>query len=468
MKYLINPALLLLFTVPCLFEVLLHRQSETLRECEAALLSLQWMFILCLAVWCSALLLWTISLNDVPLIGLVMVAIVTHIVCRTVHPATDAPNLLFGLSLGKCAFILLRRDDGRNSGAFDTRYTSLVTYLVGLVVLLAFASLWHLDITNNFYHGPRWMGLWNNPNDYGMLMGAGMLLAVGLLAASLKSIRLRPTPARQEVQGPKSEGKKQKAEMEKRKAVASGQQSVVGSQNPLRSLAAVKSAIGNWRSAILLVAAFMMGVGLVMSYSRGAWLGTAVGLLYLVKAYGKFKWRWVLPPVLLIAAVVWFFWGSTSDKAPWFVKRADLGRPSAQHRVVAWKAGFEIMRDHPFGVGWNKAVETYQKKYSPPEGGAAAIATNDYLMLGTQLGIPGLACFVAYVALCFRKCPHLTLVLSPPAGSGEGIKIACRAGTLAMLVAFWFDGGLFKLATASVFWILLELGAERRPKAING
>jgi predicted phage tail protein len=37
---------------------------------------------------------------------------------------------------------------------------------------------------------------------------------------------------------------------------------------------------------------------------------------------------------------------------------------------------------------------------------------------------------------------------------------ACRAGALALLVAFWFDGGLFTLATASVFWILLELGTS--------
>jgi hypothetical protein len=28
-----------------------------------------------------------------------------------------------------------------------------------------------------------------------------------------------------------------------------------------------------------------------------------------------------------------------------------------------------------------------------------------------------------------------------------------------LLVTFWFDGGLFTLATASVFWILLELGS---------
>jgi hypothetical protein len=29
-----------------------------------------------------------------------------------------------------------------------------------------------------------------------------------------------------------------------------------------------------------------------------------------------------------------------------------------------------------------------------------------------------------------------------------------------LLVGFWFDGGLFKLATAAPFWILLELGRE--------
>jgi hypothetical protein len=39
-----------------------------------------------------------------------------------------------------------------------------------------------------------------------------------------------------------------------------------------------------------------------------------------------------------------------------------------------------------------------------------------------------------------------------------GNQIACRAGALTLLVAFWFDGGLFKLATAAVFWVLLELG----------
>jgi len=34
----------------------------------------------------------------------------------------------------------------------------------------------------------------------------------------------------------------------------------------------------------------------------------------------------------------------------------------------------------------------------------------------------------------------------------------CRAAATVLMVGFWFDGGLFDLATASTFWILLELG----------
>jgi prepilin-type N-terminal cleavage/methylation domain-containing protein len=33
-----------------------------------------------------------------------------------------------------------------------------------------------------------------------------------------------------------------------------------------------------------------------------------------------------------------------------------------------------------------------------------------------------------------------------------------------LLVAFWFDGGLFDLPTAAMFWILLELGSERQKR----
>jgi hypothetical protein len=69
-------------------------------------------------------------------------------------------------------------------------------------------------------------------------------------------------------------------------------------------------------------------------------------------------------------------------------------------------------------------------------------------MLGTELGLPALLCFIAYVYLKFKP------------KAADPTQVACRAGVLVLLVAFWFDGGLFTLATASVFWILLELGTS--------
>jgi hypothetical protein len=39
---------------------------------------------------------------------------------------------------------------------------------------------------------------------------------------------------------------------------------------------------------------------------------------------------------------------------------------------------------------------------------------------------------------------------------------------LVFVVAFWFDGGLFKLPTAALFWVLLELGAARGGKVDGG
>ncbi len=447
-------ALLLVIVSVCLFGYVLNFQSGIFREFQAAVLSVEWMLLACMAVWCGTFLFLTFSQNDWPLISLLLITIAAYFISYTESwRAAEAIILLAGVTMGKSAFVLLRCDEGGNNS--EIQKFGVRNFLVGLVVLLAFSAWWHLDI--GVYHVSRWMGLWDNPNVYGMLMGAGLTLAIGLLAASLKSKAQSPKLA------------EENSDSSSRSFLRS-----------LRSFEAENIVGDSWNSSlriILFIAAGMMAVGLLFSYSRGAWVGTAVGLLYLAWCYGKLKWRWVLPGVLVAAAVVCFFWHSTSDNGPWYLKRLDLSRPSVQHRVSAWRGAVQMMRDHPLGVGWNQAVGVYKKNYSSPEGGAAAITTNDYLMLGTQLGLPGLICFVAYVGLCFRVRRSAVVptagcggvspsVATPggtpgePAGETPALRCACRAGALVLLVAFWFDGGLFKLATASVFWILLELGTS--------
>jgi hypothetical protein len=438
---------LLAVLVRCLFEFILHRQSAIFRGFEDDTLSVQWAVIPCLLVWLITFLCFSFCLDDLPLIALLLIAFGSYLTAAASLQVSDAVALFGGVTLGRGVVTILNRTK-------QQRAIQIRAFLLALVLMLAFASCWHLEIPGNFYNGPRWMGLWNNPNDYGMLMGVGLLLAIGLLAG------------------------RKKTERRLQKSVA----------------------------VIQFIAAGMMAVGLLFSYSRGAWLGAALGSFYLAKVCRMRAWRFLLLTMFVAALVIWSSWG-TGDSASWRIKRLDLSRASVTHRLEAWRAGFQIMLDHPFGVGWDNTVEIYRKNYSPPSPNAElAITTNDYLMLGTQLGWPALICFLTYLILCFRPRPHplpnpveegnispmgeevyqmgtggvrcrsaepdaqgnATLYRrSSCAGncqSSDWLATACRAGAIVLIVGFWFDGGLFKLPTAATFWILLELGAATPPR----
>jgi hypothetical protein len=87
----------------------------------------------------------------------------------------------------------------------------------------------------------------------------------------------------------------------------------------------------------------------------------------------------------------------------------------------------------------------------------SAIEMNDYLMLAATLGIPALACFGIYL-WCTLSQNHASSGQLFTFSKLDWLGVTCRAGAIVLLVGFWFDGGLFKLATTSTFWILLELG----------
>ena len=193
----------------------LHYENSIFREFQIALLSVEWMLLVCLAVWCGSFIFLKFSLKDLPLIGLLLIAISVYFIGYTPPArAADAIILLAGVTMGRGTQFLLKADgrskmeDGKRTVGDEV--TSLISktgnqksgnqletpyvvsyFLIGLILLLAFGSWWHLDAASSFYHGPRWMGLWDNPNIYGMLMGAGGVLAAGLLAARSQKSEVR-------------------------------------------------------------------------------------------------------------------------------------------------------------------------------------------------------------------------------------------------------------------------------------
>jgi len=280
-------------------------------------------------------------------------------------------------------------------------------------------------------------------------------------------------------------------------------------------------------------------VGLVRSYSRGAWLGALVGISFLIYQIfrlsgfqiGPFDSQsfrfsnfpnWLrkvwIPLALVLVSIgvlaLWNFRHSEHSSTRRILSVANANDFSWRKRVAAYEGALQMISDKPwFGFGWNQPERVYDRFYRAPKvDEGMAMQMNDYLMLGTTLGIPALGCFLAYIYLSLRGREHRTSniehstsnwgthaarvlgsaaprntstsypqtemenplnqpVGATPTGAGgtpalpfsdeDWLRITCRAGAIVLLVGFFFDGGLFKLATGATFWMLIELGSER-------
>jgi uncharacterized membrane protein YsdA (DUF1294 family) len=398
-------------------------------------------------------------------------------------PSTQALTLLGGAVLGQgmgfWARLEMQNVHHVERGKKFTIQNSLVLLVVSiLVILLAGAPVLHAGFSRTFeYHSQaRWSSVWDNPNIFGLLMGTGVLIALGLTVASFRLLSGR---------------------------------------------------IGKWSCALLcLLAAILMRRGLLHSYSRGAWLATVCGGVYLLwhwmnrempsvaEPQEETNWPqeiaalpsgtkgieprisriarmanspslirvireirgkkcWLLLSVVLSSAVILAFWhfrGTDWHPARRAFSSVNAADFSWRNRIAAWEGALQITADHPlFGAAWGQPEPLYGHYYLPPKlNETGAIELNDYLMLVATNGIPALFCFGMYIWLALKR--KVESGKHPPSRSlrqtgkteiqdADWLKSVCYSGAIVLLVGFWFDGGLFKLPTAATFWILLELGA---------
>ncbi len=286
----------------------------------------------------------------------------------------------------------------------------------------------------------RHTGIWKNPNTFGLLMGCGLVLSLGSLIQA-------------------------------------------GWQN-LPAEARNRPFLKRWAWLLFLPLSGVLLAGLIQSLSRGAWLGTALALAWLSHHFLKMfcaqrfnpelsrlpssfyrRLHWLnqhqTSLVLLISALgVLSFWALRHTDHPYVRRAFTVGNPadhSWRNRVLAYEQALQMMGDRPFaGYGWSGWQEIHREFYQPStqiEG--AAITLNDYFVLGITSGTLSLIAFIGYIWL--TVFPKQSQPNAPPAPDAFLQRVA-HAGAIVLLVGFWFDGGLFKLALATPFWVLMELG----------
>lgn len=422
----------------------------------------RWYHALLIGDWCKLLLVlsavssYMVEWQTIPLVG------DKELFIFGIDQSTNVLVFLLGIVFGQFVEALVPRNT-------KIRLSFGQLNLITLLVILSLASLAANNWAYQFkYRGEiRATGLWVNPNTFGLLMGVGLVFALAALIQAVKFALegLHYLPS----------------------AGANGLQS--GERKFEKSRIALLVGV-----CALGAAAIILAIGLFRSYSRGAWLSTLVGGAFIVSTiprliirhpvcwfgfkYVNLAWlrreKWIITIagcsiIALILAYQPYMNHKFARRATSVVNANDF---SSRNRLIACESGLQIMADHPIaGVGWHGVRSQFEYFYAPfITTDSWSIILNDYLTIGMAIGIPALTSFIVLMLVSWNgtarhkwlelRKPHL-----PPNQKAtyhnnrrqlNQQEVYCGA-LIVLLVGFWFDGGLFKLALAIPFWLFLEL-----------
>jgi putative inorganic carbon (HCO3(-)) transporter len=218
-----------------------------------------------------------------------------------------------------------------------------------------------------------------------------------------------------------------------------------------------------WMRAAGWAAAVILATGLVLSFTRGAWVGCAAGGVYILWMYrDRYRRVWLL--ALPVVAVL----GYAVAPAPLQVRiRAIVDNRddySAEARRLMLPTGIAMIKAHPLiGVGPEGVKDDFDK-YRPDRYKAAAWyghLHSDYLQTAASRGLPALA-FVLWLFAVILRDLHRLGKTSP----GETSWIA--RGAAAACIAYYVEGLFeYNFGTSDVLtlWLfIVALGYSVRRK----
>jgi putative inorganic carbon (HCO3(-)) transporter len=213
-----------------------------------------------------------------------------------------------------------------------------------------------------------------------------------------------------------------------------------------------------WRrlSGYLLVIAAM--AGLVLTYSRGAWLGTGVGLLMLLPVLKRGSWL-ILGPVLLGPVLVGMATSADAVLSRVESIAAAGSDPALISRLEIWGVAFRLVAEHPLlGVGLGNFQAAYGKLMVPdlplltyplelPEH-----AHNLFLNLAVEVGLVGVSAFAWLLAVAFLRVRQIKRFTDWRVGVWS---MGLAAGLVAILVQALVDVVVYQGFVAILFFTYL-------------
>ena len=204
--------------------------------------------------------------------------------------------------------------------------------------------------------------------------------------------------------------------------------------------------------------AVILGVGLVLGFTRSIWLATGASGAFLV-------WRRRPAAVLavpVIAALVILAAPSSVKTRVVSIFRAKKELDSNQHRIVCWRTGFEMIRKHPLlGLG-PEQVKAQFLSYVPADiprplpTGWYGHLHNIYIHYAAERGVPVMLALLWMVGLMLWDFLRKLRTLSPGPSDSRFLLNGAVAVIIATLVAGFFE---LNLGDSEVLTMFLTVAA---------
>lgn len=224
----------------------------------------------------------------------------------------------------------------------------------------------------------------------------------------------------------------------------------------------------------------LLGLILLLTYSRGSWLAALVGSVAIVRDYNTVSRRsqvfwprialWGLG--LLISLTPFWLVFRDHDGSLFAERLFSLFDPndfSARNRYAAWMAACSLLADNPFfGVGWSDYMPLLQGFYSSPlVNTSTAVNSSDLLILGVTMGIPCATAFLWCLASAIINNRSRVMFGGQGADVEEINFLLCSAGSMTLFVASMFSGIILTFPLGPIFWVLLRLARISRDNTVS-
>ncbi|HEU0078814.1 MAG TPA: O-antigen ligase family protein [Longimicrobiaceae bacterium] len=214
---------------------------------------------------------------------------------------------------------------------------------------------------------------------------------------------------------------------------------------------------GKWQRLFFLTFPVTAVMSMIASSSRGALLGGALTLVWMV-ARTRHRFKVLIPAALAVALVIVVI--PPEQKARFESAGED---ETSTTRITYWKHGLEIAEQHPvLGIGYGNWLPYYKTYYNP----AGQLPHNIFIEAVAEMGYTGLFAFVLLIGATFVVNFRTRKVLRALPGDNAFLTQMAH-GLDGALVGFLGSGFFVTVLYYPFFWINLAMTVALHVCALN-